>query len=250
MIERNAYGELIATPDTQHLIEVARTLIAAAAAKKRIPPAHDRMPWTRVNARTRARIGTALHHEIYDISAGGRHALICCRATEGTRYGIATREKSYYLLSRHGQGVRVASVSKAVAAKAAKSSSDLGQAIAVCAGRAVLEVASAKQRRGYKLVRRAEDGTLVSVWDGSPWVMGKTRIEAATADHSGGHYYYASELEALAAVEGKAAFGPDHAHRDLVLIEVAVSGREYMHGNKRCVTKMTPIRVVREVGNE
>lgn len=144
--------------------------------------------------------------------------------------GIKTTNKTYYILTRHGNGVRVAEANKAVAAKAAKGCQELGQAIDVCEGRAKLVTAASRDRIGYKLVTRDDGGRLVSVWDGSAWDIGVTRIEAATSDHTGGYYYYASEQEAIEAAARSDVFDRAREHANLVLVEVRVSGRESKKG--------------------
>lgn len=248
-INRDTYGAILthnADEPTKALVIGAQVLARQAAASKRIPAAFDNMEWERINSRIGSkRIGDALHHEIYDVSPDGRKALVCCREVEGTRYGIKTVSKTYYALTKHGRGVRVSEANKAIAAKAAKGSGELGQAIEVCEGRAKLAVVT-KPRGGYKLVERNEAGELVSVWDDSPWALGVTRTEAATDDHTGGYYYYKTEVEAICAAWNNEVFGTARNHCNLVLIEVCVSGKEYRHGAKRCVSSMTPVRVVRE----
>ena len=245
-VTRNTYGELIATAETATLIEGARKMASHAASRGRIPAAFDGMAWERVSARIgRKMIGEAMHHEVYDVTPDGRRALICCRAAEGTKYGVKTVSKEYFILARHGAGVRVMVANKATAAKAAKSTGELGQAIDVAEGKAKLVTMAVQKRIGYKLVARNEDGELVSVWDGSPWSLGVTRTEKATDDHEGGFYYYRTAEEALSAAAKSEVFGQHRDHNGLVLVEVEACGREYGHpGGKLCVTSMRPVRIV------
>lgn len=250
MAARNEYGALIAhNEEVRAQVAEARDMAAEAASKKKIPASFDSMTWERINSRIgNKRIGEALHHEVYDITPDGKKALVCCRFVEGTKYGIKTTSKQYFIVARHGKGLRITEANKAIAAKAAKQSGDgLGLAIDILEGRAKLATGLSETRRGFKAVTRDEAGNLVSVWDGSPWALGKTRTECATDSHEGGFYYYATLNECKKAAETKRIFGDARDHDALVFVEVEVSGREYVFcEGKRCVTRMRPIRVVEE----
>lgn len=231
------------------LIDTARAMAAEAASKGKIPVAFDGMTWERISSRVgNKRIGDALRHEVYDLTPDGRKALVCARAVEGTRYGIKTISKTYFLIARHGRGLRVAEASKAIAAKAAKQCGDgLGLAIDILEGRARLSAPFSAWRQGFKAVTRDQDGDLVSVWDGSRWDIGKTRSESATDSHEGGFYYYGTLDECRVAAERKEVFGDAREHDGLVFIEVEVSGREFVFADgKRCVTRVRPLRVIEE----
>lgn len=246
-IPRTTYGELIHGSTTADAITAARALIAAAGGK--LPSAYDHMEWGRSGRERGKRIGDARHHEIYDVAPNGHRALICVREVEGTKYGVRTCSKAYYVIARHGRGVRVIPANKAVAAKAAKAASSLGGAIEVALGRAKLAIPAAKIRTGYKLlVRTGAPGQYQSAWDGSGWELGQARVEAATDDHTGGYYYYASLDEALAAAASNDVFGSAREHGRLAVVEVEASGRHYEHaatvGTKLCATKIRPIREV------
>ena len=246
-ITRTSYGELKYTAATAESIAAAQALITAARGK--LPHAFDDMAWGKKGRDRGHRIGDARHHEIYDVSQNGHRALICVREVEGTRYGVRTTSKDYYVVARHGRGVRVIMANKAVAAKAAKSAGALGEAIDVALGRAKLTVPAAKISTGYKLLVRTDTaGVYQSAWDGSAWVLGRPRIERATDDHTGGYYYYASLDEALAAAATNDTFGPFRDHDRLAVVEVEASGRHYEHagtaGIKLCATKLRPVREI------
>jgi hypothetical protein len=207
------------------------------------------MEWGRRGRERGHRIGDARHHEIYDVSPNGHRALICVREVEGTKYGVRTVSKDYYVLARHGRGVRVIPAKKAVAAKAAKAAKALGGAIEVALGRAKLAVPAAEVRTGYKLlVRTNAPGVYQSAWDESEWVIGRSRIERATDDHTGGYYYYADLDEALAAAATNDVFGGARDHDRLAVVEVEASGAHYAHaatvGTKLCATKVRPVREI------
>ncbi|HCO42727.1 MAG TPA: hypothetical protein DIT63_01255 [Gammaproteobacteria bacterium] len=260
-ITRTSYGELSAAwvrIDYQHgrdqaaqaLIDAALQLAAAAAARGKLPAPYDDMEWGRSGRERGKRIGSARHHEVYDVTPTGHRALICVREVEGSRYGVRTTSKTYYVVARHGAGVRVLPANKAVAAKAAKAAGDtLGAAIAVCLGKAPLRVAASAVRTGYKLLVRTEAaGVYASAWDGSTWELGKARVEAASDDHTGGYYYYASLDECLAAAAAGEVFAQHRAHDRLAVVEVEASGRHYehsgQHGTKLCASRVRPVREI------
>ncbi len=241
-IVRNIYGEIT----RGEALATARTLVAQAGSK--IPTSYDNMEWGRSGKERGHRIGEARHHEIYDVNPEGTRALVCVREVEGTKYGVRTCSKEYFVVARHGRGVRVLPANKAVAAKAAKiAGENLGQAIKVALGKAKLSVKASEIRTGYKLLVRTDTG-FESAWDGSEWVIGKARIEAATDDHTGGFYYYATLDEALKAAAANDVFGNAREHGKLAVVEVHASGRHYAHraahGVKLCATKVAPVREI------
>ena len=135
-IIRNGYGEII----QGEVLTVAQSLLAMAAGK--ITASFDDMSWGTRGKERHHRIGEAVHHEIYDVNPAGTRTLVCVRAVEGTRYGVKTCSKDYFVVARHGRGVRVLPANKAVAAKAAKAAGDsLGLAI---------DAALAKPKRSAK----------------------------------------------------------------------------------------------------
>lgn len=247
MSARTQYGELIATENTREAIAIVKEMIKSAADHKRIPAAFDSMEWVKVSCRIgNKRIGEALHHEIYDISEDRRRALVCCRSVEGTRYGIKTTSKQYFIIARHGRGVRVTEANKAIAAKAAKQAGDeLGLALAIVEGKARLVSKLAEKRSGYKLLAIDEIGNPISAWDGSDWAIGVTRTEKATDDHTGGYYYYRDLERCLDAAARNETFGNAREHRRLLVVEVEASGAEYDLGySKLCATRIRPLRIV------
>ena len=249
-LSRDQYGQIIFKyyddADQKSAIEAIRELIARAANDGAIPAAYDDLSWDKKGRSA----GGALHHEIYDISPDLNRALVCIRTTEGGRYGVRTTSKSYCVVARHGRGVRVLPANKAVAAKAAKAAktaANLGDAILVSLGKMKLPVKPGTVRTGYKLLKRVGTG-FASVWDGSAWDLGKTRIEASTDDHTGGFYYYATLEECLAAAANNAVFSESRSHNQLAIVQVEASGNHYVHaaehGEKLCATRVTPIREI------
>lgn len=244
-LTRDDYGMLTATygkttDEDRALYLAAYALVQQAAKSGKISGAYDEIEFDR---KSRAS-GSALHHEIYDISANGATVLVCLRSTEGSKYGVRTTDKTYVLVSKAGRGVKVADANKAVAAKSAKAAGNLlGVAVAVCQGKRPAPAPKClAPRTGYKIVRR-EDDYFVSVWDDSEWALGKSRVEAATPDHEGGFYFYADLDEAIRQAVERKTFGDAREYHDLSILEVEVAGREF--GDvKRCATRVKPIREV------
>lgn len=168
-LNRDEYGCLFATTgkttdEDRALYLAAYALVQQAAKAGKIPGAFDEIEFDR---KSRAS-GSALHHEVYDISGNGATVLVCLRSTEGSKYGVRTTDKTYVLVSKAGRGVKVADANKAVAAKSAKAAGNmLGVAVAVCQGKRPAPAPKClAPRTGYKIVRREAD-TFVSVWDDS-----------------------------------------------------------------------------------
>jgi len=243
---RSQYGELITTGSTttedREQLLAAYTMVAQAAKADKIPSAFDDMEWGRTGKERGKRIGEARYHEVYDFTPSA--VLVYVRSVEGTRYGQKTTDKSYYMVSKSGRGVKVAEASKAVAAKAAKAAGNtLGLAVAVAQGKRPSPAPKClTPRTGYKIVRREGD-CFVSVWDESDWTLGKTRIESATPDHNGGFYFYASLDEAIEQAVDRKTFGDARNYHDLSILECQVAGREF-GATKRCATKIKPVREV------
>jgi len=129
-LQRDTYGQLISTPAIDAQLTAAYALVTAAAAKGKLPCEYDGLDWEKVSCRIgRKLIGSAMSHEIYDIAANGNKVLVCAREVEGTRYGVATTCKTYFIVGKCGTGYRVTEANKARAAKFAKASKKLGDAI-------------------------------------------------------------------------------------------------------------------------
>lgn len=235
---RDDFGALRAAPQS------ARDLVAQAADRGKIAKAFDALAWDRKGRAS----GEAVHHEIYDVNNVGTRALVCVRHAVGSKYGVRTTSKEYFVIARHGRGIRVMEANKAVAAKAAKAAGEtLGVAIETALGKRKLAVKVVTVRTGYKVLVRTEIG-FRSAWNESEWIIGKARIEAATDDHTGGYYYYATIEEALEAAACNDVFGDARGHRRLAICEVEASGRHYEHcarvGTKLCATKVTVLREI------
>jgi len=244
VFSRNSYGE-ITNPShvmgslyARDLYAETCHLIKLAVKAKKIPWASDSISFDRKGRAD----GYATHHEIYDISSDARHILLCVRESEGTKYGVKTTSKTYYIISTHGQGVRVVEAPKAKAAKAAKQAVNPGDAIAVCQGKQKLHTVSAPcEEKCFKIV--AATDSFVSVFDGSPWSLGVSRSQGSTPDHDGGFYVFSKIEDALAAWNDRLVFAQEWLkHERYSLLECVCSGRRYLHdNNKICVTRVKPV---------
>jgi len=221
-------------------------LISSAAEKRKIPMAYNLIER---NFKKGTFNGDATVHEIYDISEDGRHCLICVRDTEGNKYGVRTTLKSYFLISAHGKtGVRVRPASKGKAAKAAKQAKNPGDAIAVCLGKKKLKSALNKNKMvGYKIVKKTKTG-YASVYDDKvSWVLGKKKIEAATADHTGGFYVFDNVNQAIKIWSENSVFFSELIGEDdkFALLKCECQGRRYRHDSQKiCISGVKPIEVV------
>jgi len=137
-LSRDNYGALSPSASTTDIDRAAYlsacSLVALAVKAGKVPEVFDGMVRGSRGKERGRRIGEARHHEIYDFTPST--VLVCARDVEGTRYGQRTALKTYFLVSRHGRGVKVVEVNKAIVAKAAKVSGNiLGGVIAVVLGK-------------------------------------------------------------------------------------------------------------------
>ena len=91
---RNSYGEVRATRADFLIWQNANNLINQATKSKKITPSYDGLFWDRKGRAD----GHAVHHEIYDMHPDPLRVLLCVRATEGTKYGVKTTSKTYYII--------------------------------------------------------------------------------------------------------------------------------------------------------
>lgn len=259
MFYRNEYGALLITTDqlqNEELLEtqlwgMAQSLISQAEKSKKLPERYNNITKKWKNSKPHYS-GNAITYELYDISGKHGIALVCVRESSGSKYGVSTTSKTYFFVKKHGRGVQVKEVDKALPAKAAKSNpNELGYVIQVLRGVKRLKLKPIDKCTGYKVVRRNEDGQLVSVFDGSEWSLGTRRCEKSTDDHCGGFYYYKNKELAIEAAKRDEIFPTRENLSGLVLLEVEVSGKEFAHDDgKFCVTYLKPVRVLEEFAEE
>lgn len=129
-LTRDGYGQLVSTPTIAVQLADAYLMVTDAADKGKLPRAYDRLEWEKVSSRVGSKlIGTARSLDIYDIAANGNKLLVCVRDIAGTRYGVGTTGKTYFIVGKCGTGYRVREASKTRAARLAKASTRLGDAI-------------------------------------------------------------------------------------------------------------------------
>lgn len=248
-IERDSYGAICLLSNqaaaSRPRTEVdgwdsAWALIGEAAKKKIIIDDYDTIEFDR---KGRAN-GSALHHELYDMSKNA--AIVCIRRTEGSRYGVATKSKTYMLIERKNRKITAVEIKVPVAKYAKMDIVHFGDIIKVARGEKTIKliVDQAPPRFGYKAVKVDNNGHYVSVWDGSPWEIGKTRIEKARADHNGGLYYYTDIQSLIAAAQTNSIFAEHMQHNRLAILEVEASGNHIQYGAKLAATRIKPLRQI------
>lgn len=106
----------------------------------------------------------------------------------------------------------------------------------------------------FKVVEQRPDGTLVSVYDGSPWEMGNERKERALRDHIGGLYAYATADQAIAAARRGEIFNRCwHEGKTLVLVrcETGSGGRFIRYSNgKLAFHALKPVEIIGPVTHQ
>lgn len=219
--------------------QLAQALLAQAIQSGKLEK-----PYVDVDSRHR---GSALNYDLYDIK--GASVLIQSRHTTCTKWGNSPK-KDYLLLRKMGRGVTVIDMneSKPVIVKLAKASDGLGDVIDALSGKKPIKIRPnlSAPRIGYKIVKVNEAGDYVSVWDDSPWPIGRQRTQAATSNHSGGFYYFRTLDECLTVHAKRGVFGDYHdGDERFVIIECEAAGAEYEHDSgKRCVTRLKPLAAV------
>lgn len=252
-IERGDYGQIIRRDGWQKthpkpIPEIAQwfdawELIHAAENKNIIPESYDTIDFDRKGSAD----GSALHHELYDMCKNA--VIICIRRTEGTRYGVKTLSKTYMLIERKNRKITATETKITVAKFAKMDIVHFGDIISVARGEKTIKliVEKAPPRHGFKAVRVDENGNFVSVWDGSPWEIGKTRIEKARHDHNGGLYYYSDLQSMIEAAKTNSIFAEHMQHNRLAVLEVEASGNHISYGAKLAATRITPLRQIASI---
>lgn len=271
-ITRNSYGEIV-TVSARHEWDGAASiitwpadstpapatyaaawkLIASAAKKGLIARAYDSITWDR----KRRAEGYAVHHELYDFARGT--AMVCVRETEGSKYGVRTIEKNYWLITSTGGKLAATLAPKSKVAKLAKSGLPWGGVIGAITGKKPAKIKTSATpkppRIGYKIIA-IDDGQPVSVYDGSPWPLGKTRVEAARPDHGGGLYHYRTMADAMTALKNNEVFAEAwQAGKRLAIAKIQAMGREISYGNyysscraeKLAASKIKPLAIVASI---
>lgn len=221
----------------------AWSLINLAQEKGIIPAEYDTIEFDRKGRAD----GDALHHELFDFSKNA--AIICLRRTEGSRYGVRTISKTYMLVESYRRKITAREITIPVAKYAKMGILHYGDIIAIAQGKKQVKLINAtnKIRHGYKAVRVTDDGKYVSVWDGSEWKIGETRIEKAQQDHNGGLYYYQSLPAMLQDARESSIFAEDMQHHRLAVLEVEATGTHISYGNKFAATRITPTRQIMSI---
>ena len=95
-LNRDSYGALQCSSTTNDADRAEYMSALALCAKNGrdglIDAARDDLEWDRKHRAS----GSAVHHEIYDIHNG--IMLVCVRHSEGSKYGVRTSSKEYFVL--------------------------------------------------------------------------------------------------------------------------------------------------------
>jgi hypothetical protein len=112
------------------------------------------------------------------------------------RKGYTRIQKTYFLVMRTGKKIEVKELENCTCVKRAKNTTVLGQLVNHYLGKTTVACksgATVAAWTGYKVLAREENGDLVSAFDGSTYIPGIWREEAAKAGHGASR----SELELL-----------------------------------------------------
>jgi hypothetical protein len=248
-VVRGPYGEIIEC--TGIVFQRAKEILKNARKKGLIESPFDN---TEFNRRKGKRFGKMLNVDIYDVAPGA--VLIQHRYLQMHKYGTDVR-KEYFLVRRKNGKITVDNRKddKPRIMKLAKSELPVGSVIAAITGKKVIKIkiAPVVKQVGFKAMKLDDDGNLRSVWDNSIWELYKTRIEAATPDHSGGFFCYRNLNDCLDVAENADVFGEARSHDNLVIVEVETSGKSYdyraAYGLKICTTRMKVVRVYGELSD-
>lgn len=229
----------------EDLFSEAECLIQTAVKAKKIQPQYDNIETEWKRGRIKDRSGDACRHEIYDISDDGRHTLLCTRMAEGSKYGIRTVSKTYFIISTHGKGSRVVEAPKSKAAKAAKQAVNPGDAIQVCLGKKKLTSPMTEKRVCFKIVAKTDDG-FESVYDQSPWDLEKSRVEKSSMNHESGFYVFPTVTAAMSAWTERNAFASEWMTSEkYAILKCECSGRSYSFDNdKICISRVKPVKEI------
>ena len=238
---RGFYGELAAPPNCAH------ALLEQAIKKGRLTK-----PFAKFDKKC---CGHALNYDFYDCTPNGAAVIVQQRWTQVTKYGSSSK-KNYYLLRRIGRGMAVESYDqhKPRIIKLSKVSAAPGDVIDTLSGKArtplKAKTCTSAKWCAFKIVE-SRDGSFWSVYDESfEWRLNRCHVEAATDNHRGGYYCYATADEALQGLQRGAVFVTDWQEgKTLALLECDAAGQIFKHENgKLCVSKLTPRRVVEILG--
>lgn len=228
-VSRGFYGEL------KNMHPRGKELLSLAIAKRKLPGTYAVFD--------ERRRGKALNYDFYDCTPTGSAVIVQQRWTTVSKYGNSST-KNYFLLRRQGRGVAVEDfdANKAMIVKLAKLAYEWGSVI-----KTLVEKAK-RPWKAYKIVEIRSDDSLWSVFDADfEWELGTCRIEAATANHSGGYYCYEGAREAELQLVKNTTFNKVWvAGKKLALIECEAAGKVFKFDNgKRCVSMLTPKRIIR-----
>lgn len=212
-------------------------IISDAARQEKIDAAYDTITWDH----KRRADGDAVHHEMYDYRPGA--VIVCVRYTEGSRYGVQTKTKKYFLLEKTGDEITAQKADMPVA-KYAKTGAPYGSIIARVKNEpdaAKLPSTAPPPETGYKCLAVVDD-ELCSVYSGETYKIGEQKHECAKGDHNGGYYYFKSINSALNCEFPK---NSKFLNAKKVVVRCEVSGRRITYDTgKHARTNLMPVEIV------
>lgn len=193
-----------------------------------------------------------LNHDVYDVQLiRGKVRGVVVQARyfwKHVRKARTRMTKTYYLVTANRSLVTVKTLDSATCLKRAKNTTKLGQLVGHYQGAVIVKCArpTVDTHMAYKVLAKADDGRLVSAFDGSIYELGTWRIQAAIENHKGGYYCYFDKTLAINATKQGTTFNRNVTEgKNLVLCEVEVSGRHIAYKSGKVA--FTGLRVVREL---
>jgi hypothetical protein len=216
---------------TGEIPAIAQELLTLAISKGKLPREF-------IESDRKGKYGSCLNYDLYDMKG----ATVLLQRRDCTMYkGYWSPVKSYYLLRKMGKSVQVIKLDdsqKAIACKAAKMAIELGDAI-----NSVQKKRLPKQKPylGYKVLD-ITTGTPRSVYDGSEWPIGQTRVQRVRQGHNGGFYWYQTEDEARRLTE---TFNREWiSGKRLGLFLVQADGQHTVYKNNRASSRVTVLEQI------
>lgn len=241
IVRDDTFGYLLSATDDKH-IKAAWKLLKRAVDKCLLDAAYVDVD--------RKHRGSALNYDLYDAKDG--IALFQRRYTVCSKYGNSPK-KDYFLLRRSGRNLDIewlGASAKSRIVKLSKVATTLGRVVNTITGvakRPLKSKPAGELSVAYKIVEARND-TFYSVYDSDfEWALGKTRVEASTADHTGGYYVFADSETALRRLHSKEVFNETwQVGKRLALLKCEVGGKVNKHDKgKLCVSRVKPVILVK-----
>lgn len=120
----DTYIKALSRDEDEALVDKAIDLTEVATLRGILP-----IPFNTIQTKNGVLIGSALKHEIYDVSPDGSQALLCCRKVEAAKLGFKTTSRDYYILAKAGRDVVARKLDLAALAQVSMAAEELGEVI-------------------------------------------------------------------------------------------------------------------------